>query len=83
MTTIKLLSAGLIATVMFTVPADAHGNSLTQRYVATKGDASVFSTGRWAYGNARIPTPQVGKFATPRARAPGGVCDVGDNGMIC
>ena len=41
MTTIKLLSAGLVAAVMFTIPADAHESSVTEPDVVTKGNASA------------------------------------------
>ena len=84
MTTIKLLSAGLIATVMFTASADAHANSVANRHVAMKGNASVASSaGRWIYSDVRIPTSHAGELTTPPHDDPGGVCDHGDNGMIC
>jgi len=83
MTAIKFLSAGLIAAAMFTTPADAHGNFLARRDVIVKGNASAFSTGRWADSYARIPTPHVGEFAMPPYGQPGGICDSGDNGRIC
>jgi hypothetical protein len=78
MTTIKFLSAGLIAAVMFTISADAHENSVTKPHVVTKGNASASSTGSWIRSNARIPTPLVGEFARPPDHEPGGVCDFGD-----
>jgi hypothetical protein len=83
MTTIKLLSAGLIAAVMFTISTDAHENSVTKPHVVTKGNASASSTGRWIRSNARIPKPHIGEFATPPDHEHGGVCDFGDNPMIC
>ena len=83
MTTIKLLSAGLIAAVMFTISAAAHENPVTEPHVVTKGDASASSTGDWIRSNARIVTPQGGKLATPPSNEPGGVCNFGDNAMIC
>jgi len=81
MTAIKLLSAGLIAAAMFTMPADAHGKSPAQRNLLMKGN--VLSSGRWAYSNVRIPTPNVVEFAIPPFHERGGVCDSGDDGMIC
>lgn len=83
MITIKFLSAGLIAAVMFTTSADAHENFVTRQYPAMKGHAIASSSGRWYYSNARIPTPYVREFATPPHDEPGGVCDAGDNAMIC
>ena len=83
MTAIKFLSAGLIAAAMFTTPADADGNFLARLDVIVKGNASAFSTGRWADSYAGIPTPHVGEFAMPLYGEPGGICDSGDNGRIC
>ena len=68
MTVIKFLSAGLIAAAMFTTPADAHGNFLARRHVIMKGNASAFSTGRWADSYARIPTPHVGRICDAALR---------------
>lgn len=75
MTAIKLLSAGLIATVMFSAPGMA-----CKRHVAKKANARVFPIARYFYSYARIPAPGVGQPATPR---PAGICDVGDNPFIC
>ena len=83
MITIKRLSAGLIAAVMFTISADAHESSVTRPHVVTKGNANASSAGRWIRSNARIPKPHIGEFATPPDHEPGGVCDFGDNPMIC
>jgi hypothetical protein len=41
MTTIKLLSAGLIATVMLATPSMACKNYLAKRHIAKKADASA------------------------------------------
>ena len=80
MTTIKLWSAGLIATVMLSTPAIACKTCLTKRHVAKKANASVSPTARYLDSHARIPAPHVGPFATPPH---GGNCDVGDNPFIC
>ncbi len=80
MTTIKLLSAGLIATVMLSTPAMACKNCVAKRHVAMKANASVFPTARYIDGYARIPAPRVGPLATPPH---GENCDVGDNPFIC
>jgi hypothetical protein len=80
MTTIKQLSAGLIATVMLSTSAMACENSPAKRHVVKKATTSVSSTARYIDGHARIPAPHVGPLATPPA---GGICDVGDNPFIC
>ena len=75
MTMIKLLSAGLIAAVMFTISADAHENSVTKPHVVTKGNASASSTGlgfaamlafqnRTSANLLRRPTMRPAAFAT-------------------
>jgi len=79
MTKMKLLSAGLIATVMLSTPAMACKNCLAKRYVARKANASVFPACH-IDGQARIPAPHVDPFATPPR---GENCDVGDNPFIC
>jgi hypothetical protein len=34
-------------------------------------------------GHVAIPTPRIRTHAAPSANGPGGICDVGDNPMIC
>ena len=75
MTAIKLLSAGLIATVMFSTPGMA-----CKRHVAKKANARVFPVARYFYSYARIPAPRLGPL---RAPPDGENCDVGDNPFIC
>ncbi|HWX30258.1 MAG TPA: hypothetical protein VNZ53_22810 [Steroidobacteraceae bacterium] len=75
MTAIKLLSAGLIATVMFSAPGMA-----CKRHVAKKANARAFPIARYFYSYARIPAPRVDQLAAPR---PARICDVGDNPFIC
>jgi hypothetical protein len=81
MTTIKLLSAGLIAAVMLSTPVMACKNYPATRHVARKANTRVSSpTARFIDSYARIPAPRVSPSATPPA---GGNCDVGDNPFIC
>jgi hypothetical protein len=81
MTTIKLLSAGLIATVMLATPTMARKNCLAKRHIAKKADASASPTAHYIDGYARIPAPHVGSFF---ATLPDGEnCDVGDNPFLC
>ena len=80
MTTIKLLSAGLIAIAMLTTSAVAHENSMAGRYVLPKANASANSTpDAWIYSHTRI----AGESKTAPQNQPGGVCDHGDNPAIC
>jgi hypothetical protein len=80
MTTIKQLSAGLIATVMLSTSAMAYENCLPERHVVKKANTSASPTARNIDGHARIPAPHVRPFATP---PDGENCDVGDNPFIC
>jgi hypothetical protein len=80
MTKTKLLSAGLIATVMLSTPAMACKNCLAKRHVAKKANASTPPAARYIDSRARIPAPHVGPFATP---PDGENCDVGDNPFMC
>jgi hypothetical protein len=80
MTTIKLLSAGLIAIAMFATPAMARESGVASRHVAEKANASAFPTARFLDGHVGIPAPRVGAL---RAPPDGENCDVGDNPRIC
>jgi len=80
MTTIKLLSAGLIATVMLSTPAMACKNWLAKWHVAKKANASASPAARYMDSHAGIPAPHAGAFAI---RPGGRNCDVGDNPFIC
>ncbi len=80
MTAIKHLSAGLIAITMLTTSAVAHENSIAERHVVLKGNASAYSTtGRWIYSHTRI----AGESNTAPQNQPGGICDHGDNPAVC
>jgi hypothetical protein len=62
MTTLKLLSAGLIATAMLATPALARETHLAKRQAAAEANASGFPSARG--GHVCIPAPRVGAFAT-------------------
>ena len=64
MTTIKFLSAGLIATAMFTAPAVARQHHVTPRHRAESIDAYASQGARYIDGTSCIPAPRVGAFAT-------------------
>ncbi len=80
MTTIKLLSTGLIAIAMLTPSAVAREKFAAGRRVVviTRGTPSYAPAGRWIIWNG-IPI-----WFGPSVRGvPGHICDVGNNGMIC
>ena len=76
MTTIKLLSAGLVATAMFIAPAMARHHHVTPRHQIESTDADAPEDARYfggayapygaygAYGAYCNPAPRVGAFAT-------------------
>ena len=64
MTTIKLLSAGLIATAMFIAPAMARQHHVTPQHRAEGIDAGDPQGARYIDGTFCIPAPRVGAFAT-------------------
>lgn len=80
MTTIRLLSAGLVATAMFIAPAMARQHHVTPRHQTENIDADApegarYSGGAYgpygAYGAYCNPAPRVGAFATqPWDQAP-------------
>ena len=78
MTTIKLLSAGLIATAILATPAMARENYAVKRHISEQTDMNTSSTGR--YGHVGIHGPRVGALPAP---PDGENCDVGDDPFIC
>jgi hypothetical protein len=80
MTTIKLMSAGLIAIAMLTTSAEAHENSIAGLQVVLKGNANAYSApDRWIYSHARI----AGESDTAPQNQAGGICHHGDNPAVC
>lgn len=78
MTPIKCLSVAMIAIAMLTTSAMAHA-SASGRY----GSAIASPRGQWTDSNARMPAPSAGEVSAAPHDEPGGVCDHGDNPMIC
>lgn len=78
MTTMKFLSAGLIGIAMLTTSAMAREHLTAERHAVRKENAQ-HHVGRWIYSHPRIPAAS---DSSPR-NEPGGVCDQGDNAMIC
>ena len=74
MTTIKLLSAGLIATAMLATPALARENFVAERHIAEEANASGSPIARYI----RLPAPRVGASINTSF-----TCDVGDNPHTC
>jgi hypothetical protein len=71
MTTIRLLSAGLIATAMFIAPAMAREHRVTPRHHAEGIESDAPQGARYINGTYCIPAPRVGAFATqPWDKAP-------------
>ena len=82
MTTIKLLSSGLIAIAMVTTAAVARENFAAGRRVIIRGPPSYMGisapAGRWIIWEG-IPI-----WFGPSVRGvPGHICDEADNGKIC
>ena len=64
MTTIKLLSAGMIAAAMLATPAMARDNHTAKRHFTENANVSGPAAARYGDGQACIPAPRVGAFAT-------------------
>lgn len=81
MSRIKQVAAALTALAMLTTPAMAHETPAAGPSAFVKGHATVGSHG--SSGPPRMAAPYFGESeALPRDQ-PGGVCDHGDNAMIC
>jgi hypothetical protein len=77
MTTIKPLSAGLIAIALLATPAMARENNLAHRHVAGEAN-TIFPSAR--DGRVHISASHVKALPAP---PDGENCDVGDNPFIC
>jgi hypothetical protein len=80
MTTIKLLSAGLVAIAMLATPTMAHENYVAHGHFAGEADTRVSPTVRYSDGRVHMPAPHVSALPAP---PDGENCDVGDNPFIC
>jgi hypothetical protein len=83
MTRIKLLSAGLIVAAMFVMPATAREHFLAERHVSEAVNANASLTARHDDGHVGILAPPVRAVAAAPGSENDGVCDFGDNPMIC
>jgi hypothetical protein len=87
MTTIKLLSAGVIAAAMLTTPVMARNNYLAERHIAGEANTRTAPIPRYIDGRGTRPTtrrvPKVPRVGALPAPPDGENCDVGDNPSIC
>jgi hypothetical protein len=80
MTMLKVLSAGLIATAMFTTAASAYEHPMNEQYAAARAD---HSSGLPFAGRLWTLSPSVGAHTVEPREQPGGDCDHGDNPQVC
>jgi hypothetical protein len=80
MTTIKFLSAGLIATAMLVTPAMARENYVGERHVVGETHARTSPGADYIDGRVGTPAPRIRALPAP---PDGENCDVGDNPFIC
>ncbi|TYO66312.1 hypothetical protein FXV83_12360 [Bradyrhizobium hipponense] len=73
MTMLKILSAGLIATAMFTTAASARETYANQRHITER-----------AHHAGVLPFAEpFGAYSAAPSEQPDGICDHGDNPEIC
>ena len=83
MTTLKILSAGLIASALFATAASAQENPMNERFAAERAHhAGVLPFAHGAPGNLWMVAPSAGAHTAP-SEQPDGVCDHGDDPQIC
>ena len=79
MNRIKHVAADLVALAMLTTSAMAHDVPAAGSYAFMKGHAAA---GHWS-GGPRMAAQRFGETEALPQDQPGGVCDHGDNPMIC
>ena len=80
MTTVKLLSAGLIAVAILATPANARESYADNGHFAGEANRSVSPTARYSDGRVHFAAPRVNALPAP---PDGENCDVGDTPFIC
>ena len=75
----RALLAGLFVTAIFTAPLQAHENRAGDRHA----EQSVGSSIPRIEGERSIAAPTHHAFAPVPSEQPDGVCDHGDNPMVC
>jgi hypothetical protein len=84
MTMLKILSAGLIATAMFTTAASARENFMNARHAEEHArPAGVFPFAPGAAGHPWMLAPPADSYNQAPSEQPDGICDHGDNPQIC
>lgn len=84
MTMLKIVSAGLIATAMFTTAVSARENPMNGRYTALHPHhASVGPFAEGAISRLWMLAPPVADHTQTPSERPGGVCDDGDDPQVC
>ncbi|AUC96766.1 MULTISPECIES: hypothetical protein [Bradyrhizobium] len=78
----KYVAAGLVALAMLTGSA-AGASPAAGFYPPAKGHTGTVAGRGWSGGLPRMTAPHVGDTETRPRDQPGGVCDHGDNAMIC
>lgn len=79
LTLTKTLFAGLVATSIFSAPLQAHENRAADRRAEQSMGAVVPRT----EGSQRLAWPYAHLHASAPSDQPGGICDHGDDAMIC
>lgn len=82
MTQIRYLSAGLMAIAMLTISVVGQESFAAERLTARSEHASGSHAGHWIFSRAPASAPSAQSEMSPH-NEPGGVCDQGDNPMIC
>jgi len=82
MTTLKILSAGLVTFAMFATAASAQENSISERHAAERAHASVVPLSQGSTSHLWMLAPPAGANTMPTDQ-PGGICDHGDDPQIC
>ena len=75
----KALLAGLVVTAIFTTPLQAHENRAGDRHTEQSVGSSIPRT----EGERSMSAPAYHAFAPMPSEQPEGVCDHGDNPMVC
>ncbi|MBR0895444.1 hypothetical protein JQ616_10840 [Bradyrhizobium tropiciagri] len=79
MTAIKCVAAGLVAVAMLT--ASALARDIPQ--AGPSGGGHAHAAGHWSGAPLHMQPLRFGDTEAPPRNPPGGVCDHGDNAMIC
>jgi hypothetical protein len=80
---VKLLSVGLIAAAMLAAPAMARESHAATHHISERAHASASLTGHYTDPHPRVPESHARAVAPESGNEPGGICDFGDNPMIC